>query len=119
VLEPLPVVPEVPGYPTAEFYNILEDQILKQVWPLVKGRDTEKVVRYGLPVDRVTAEAAEWEADLLVVGSHGKGWFDRLLIGSVTERLLNQLPTSLLVLPAHAYVEAPDAAIAMPHQMVG
>jgi len=34
-----------------------------------------------------------------VVGSHGKGWVDRLLIGSTTERLLNRLPTSLLIVP--------------------
>jgi len=36
----------------------------------------------------------------VVVGSHGKGWVDRLLLGSTTERLLDQLPASLLVVPA-------------------
>ena len=86
---------------------MLEEQIIRKVWPLVKAREAEKVVRYGMPADRITEEAAAWEADLLVVASHGKGWLDRLLIGSVTERLLNQLPTSLLVLPAHVYAEAP------------
>ena len=35
----------------------------------------------------------------VVVGSHGRGWMERLLIGSTTEQLLNQLPTSLLVVP--------------------
>jgi len=37
-----------------------------------------------------------------VVGSHGKGLAQRLLLGSVTEQLLNHLPTSLLVVPAAA-----------------
>jgi len=112
VLEPLPVLPDAPSYPTGEFFNMLEERVTSQVWPLVKGRDTEKFVRYGPPVDLIAAEAAEWEADLVVVGSHGKGLIDRLLIGSVTERLLNQLPTSLLVLPAHSNVEARAAATA-------
>jgi Universal stress protein family len=35
-----------------------------------------------------------------VVGSHGKGWVDRILIGSTTERLVTELPTSILVVPA-------------------
>ncbi|MBI1968118.1 MAG: universal stress protein [Gemmatimonadetes bacterium] len=26
-------------------------------------------------------EAQEWQADVVVVGSHGKGWWDRLVIG--------------------------------------
>ncbi len=44
-------------------------------------------------------EAAAWRAELIVVGSHGKGWIDRLLIGSVTEDLLNNLPCAVLVVP--------------------
>jgi len=109
-LEPLPVLPDAPTYPTTEFYSMLEEQIARQVWPLVRATNAEKVVRYGMAADRITSEAAEWHADLLVVGSHGKGWFDRLLIGSVTERLLNQLPTSLLVLPAFAPVKVEETA---------
>src|SRR5436189_50420 len=38
-------------------------------------------------------------ADVLVAGSDGKGWDQRVLAGSVTERLINHLPTSLLVAP--------------------
>jgi len=36
------------------------------------------------------------------MGSHGKGWATRVLVGSVTERLLNHLPTSLVVVPVVA-----------------
>jgi nucleotide-binding universal stress UspA family protein len=60
------------------------------------------VVRNGPVAETIVEEAAAWHADLLVVGSHGKGWADRLLLGSTTERLLNALPTSLLVVPTGA-----------------
>lgn len=63
------------------------------------GPPTDHVVRRGVAVDAIAEEAARWEADLTVVGSHGKGWMHRMLIGSTTERLLNLLPTSLLVVP--------------------
>ena len=40
-------------------------------------------------------------ADILnaALQRHGKGWVDRLLIGSVTEDLLNNLPCAVLVVP--------------------
>jgi len=50
-------------------------------------------------VETLLREASDWQADVLVVGSHGKGWAQRVLLGSVTERLINHLPTSLLVAP--------------------
>jgi len=59
----------------------------------------DRVVRRGRADEEIAEEAAAWQADVTVVGSHGRGWIDRLLIGSTTERLLNRLPTSLLVVP--------------------
>ena len=44
-------------------------------------------------------EAVEWDADLIVAGSHGKGFLERMLLGSTTQELLYRLPTSLLVVP--------------------
>jgi len=108
VLEPLPVIPEVtPPYDASEFYALSEELLQREVWPLLRTAGAEKVVRYGLAVETIVREATDWSADLLVVGSHGKGWAERLLVGSVTERLLNHLPTSLLVIPAPARATEP------------
>jgi nucleotide-binding universal stress UspA family protein len=78
----------------------------RKVWPLFGEGGVETVARSGHVVDVIQHEAFQRGADLVVVGSHGKGWRERLLLGSVTERLLNHLPTSLLVVP----VEAPPGA---------
>jgi len=108
VLEPLPVIPNVtPPYDASEFYAMSEDLLQREVWSLVRTPGADKVVRHGLAVETIMREASEWSADLLVVGSHGKGWAERLLLGSVTERLLNHLPTSLLVIPALARATEP------------
>jgi nucleotide-binding universal stress UspA family protein len=69
----------------------------------------------GVPVDTadVTAEAGDaaptivdqavaTNADLLVMGTHGRTGFNRLLLGSVTEKVLRQAPCPVLTVPPHA-----------------
>jgi nucleotide-binding universal stress UspA family protein len=101
VIEPLPILPEVPPPANLRDYeHLLEEECAEKIWPLVRP-DTEKVIRHAIPDAGIHAEATAWQADVVVVGSHGKGFVERMLVGSVTERLLNQLPSPmLLVVPA-------------------
>jgi nucleotide-binding universal stress UspA family protein len=62
----------------------------------------DRVVRSGVAAETIAEEAAAWRADVLVVGSHGKGWVDRILVGSTTERLVTELPASIMVVPVKA-----------------
>ena len=105
-MEPFPSTVEGGSGLTPEYFALWEEMLKRDVWPLLRHPATETVVRQGPIIDMLEREVAGWHADLLVVGSHGKGWVDRMLIGSVTERLLNHLPTSLLVVPVAAAVEA-------------
>ena len=107
VFEPLPVIPGVTQpYETGEYYAMSEELLTRDVWSLIRTPGVERIVRYGMAVKTILREVSEWGADLLVVGSHGKGWAERVLVGSVTERLLNRLPTSLIVVPVRAAVVA-------------
>jgi nucleotide-binding universal stress UspA family protein len=100
VLEPLPVIPEVtPAFDATEYYAMSEELLSRDIWSAIRTKGVETVVRYGAAVETILRETADWQADVLVVGSHGKGWAARVLVGSVTERLLNHLPTSLIVVP--------------------
>lgn len=48
--------------------------------------------------DRAIIKAAEeWNADLIVVGSHGRGFWGRTLVGSVSDSVVHQAPCSVLV----------------------
>jgi nucleotide-binding universal stress UspA family protein len=60
------------------------------------------VVQVGQVAETIIQEARRWSADVVVLGSHGKGFVDRVLLGSATEQLLNELPASLLVVPTGA-----------------
>lgn len=63
---------------------------------------TEGKVRLGDPAREIIAEAEEWGADLLVVGTHGRGGISRFLIGSVAEVVVRQSLCDVLVIPAAA-----------------
>lgn len=54
-------------------------------------------VRFGLPAERLLAEAEERNADLIIVGTHGRRGLQHLLLGSVAEEVMRQAPCSVLV----------------------
>lgn len=47
--------------------------------------------------DMLIEAAADWQADLLVVGTHGRRGIERFFVGSVAERLVRKGQTSLLL----------------------
>lgn len=109
VIEPARVLPGVTAPLTEAEHSHRVARVLEQrVWPLFGMGGAETLTRIGHVVDVIQQTAAQRGADLVVVGSHGKGWRERLLLGSVTERLLNHLPTSLLVVPVEAATGAAE-----------
>jgi len=92
VIDRAPAIAELPPDWSREIVE-------RDIWPRLSIVEQAKVVREGAPFTTIVDEALAWRADLIVVGSHGKGWVDRMLIGSVTEDLLNNLPCAVLVVP--------------------
>lgn len=68
----------------------------------------DRKVRRGDPVDEIVAEAAQWEADLVVVGTHGRRGPSRFLIGSVAEGVLRRVECNVLVIPRAAVTPATE-----------
>ena len=50
----------------------------------------------GSPEHQIVDEARHWKADLIVVGSHGRGFWGRML-GSVSDAVVHHAPCSVLV----------------------
>ena len=113
VIEPLPGVLDLPRPDATDYPKLLEQTLARDIWSLIRAPGVDRLVRHGTALETILREAAEWRADLLVVGSHGKGPVTRMLVGSVTERLINNLPTSLLVVPAGVATIGPEAGAVM------
>lgn len=61
------------------------------------GINWERIVQRGQPHEQITTTAKELGVDLIVMGATGRTGLLRVLLGSVTRRVLRQLPSSLLV----------------------
>ena len=61
------------------------------------GVEAAVEVRVGRPEEGIVSAAAERGADLIVMGSHGRTGLDRLLVGSVSERVIGSAGCPVLV----------------------
>lgn len=102
IVEPLPTIGEVPPLDPEPYYRTSQELIEKDVWPMITAPGAEKTICYGMATGTIAREARAWGADLIVMGSHGKGRFERVLVGSATERVVHELPASLLVVPVYS-----------------
>ena len=60
----------------------------------------------GSVQDKVAAEAVDWGADLIVLGTHGRRGAARVVLGSGAERILRHAPVPVLLVRAPAERDA-------------
>lgn len=57
------------------------------------------LVREGDFADAILKAAKEIHADVIVIGSHSQKWLEKIVMGSVTEKVLNQSTIPLFIVP--------------------
>jgi nucleotide-binding universal stress UspA family protein len=60
----------------------------------------EDFLREGNPAEQILATAQAWNADLIVVASHGHSGFLRAVMGSVAEQVVRHASQPVLVVRA-------------------
>ncbi len=60
----------------------------------------------GAPVEEIVDHAKEKDIDLIVMGTHGRGWLAHALMGSVAEKVVRKAPCPVLTvrLAEHEFV---------------
>ena len=94
---------------SADYYQQLDDAVREQASGFLESARNQikshfpeadfplntEVLR-GSPAQQIVERAEEWGADLIVVGSHGRGFWGRLL-GSVSNAVVHHATCSVLV----------------------
>jgi len=61
-----------------------------------RGLNVKTVVREGEPSKEIVEYANEDDIDLIAIGTHGRGGFERALLGSVTDKVVRTSPVPVL-----------------------
>jgi nucleotide-binding universal stress UspA family protein len=118
VFSPAPVVAFGPGPVVFEPIVLTpadRDQLLADVRAFAEtesapGVTLEAVVRGGNAAGEILEQATGMKADLLVIGTHGRSGFERLLLGSVAEKVLRKVSCPVMTVPR----QLPEAVPAGP-----
>ncbi len=83
---------------------------LEQIRPLNPTIPVQHIYLEGDPASEVVRLARDAGMDLIVMGTHGRTGLDRLLLGSVAEKVMRDAPCSVLVVKLPRGIPAPQRA---------
>lgn len=100
------------GDPVRIMYPMPREAVLNELRRVLNAArlatlDVTLAAEAGDAVATIVNRAVAIPADLLVMATHGRSGFDRLLLGSVTEKVLRKGPCPILTVPPHAPARAP------------
>jgi nucleotide-binding universal stress UspA family protein len=86
----------------------IEEELARFVAPVAAaGVPVQRLVLDGDPARQVLAQAAKLDADLLVLGTHGRSGFERWVLGSVAEKILRKAACAVLTVSQRTLQPAP------------
>ncbi len=101
VIDPSLVSAPESGIPAAELIALAEQDGRRLLAAFVKRVSLQlpplEFIHVGKPATEIVKAAKDWPADLIVIGSHGRGGFERLLLGSVAEAVMRHSTCPVLV----------------------
>jgi universal stress protein A len=108
------------AYIPPEIQRDIERAAQAQTEALITDEDRETLrakavtVTFNTPAAAIVEYAKNNAIDLIVVGTHGRGAFSHLFMGSVAERVVRTAPCPVLTVhsPEHEFV-LPDALVAV------
>ena len=111
ILSDEPCLSWAPATALCELNDAFLQEIQKHLQKFVEihthiGIRPTSLVREGDAADHILFFARDQKVDLVVMGTHGRRGLDRLMLGSVTERVLRNAPCRVLVVrkPTHDFI---------------
>ena len=100
-MPPIPRGTWLPQPLSADMRQAYLDELRDFIAPAAgRGPGPDAQIVEGVVVTEVLREAERLPANLVVMGTHGRGGFERLVLGSVTEKVLRKAKCPILTVPA-------------------
>jgi len=96
---PATVLAAMGGVPTIgeDFAGAQRTAVWDRIGPIIEGTGARRLDLEGYPPDALVDLATSEKADLVVVGSRGRGDLASLFLGSTSHRVVNHAPCDVLV----------------------
>ena len=95
----------------SEKARILSESAVSQLKEFFPGWSVRAEVRCGRPAIEIVEMADEWSPDLLLMGSQGRSTVGRVLLGSVSHKVLNDTRCSVRIARNSNIAEAASARV--------
>ncbi len=69
----------------------------RRIDPLLANTDVKKIELQGVPADELVSHVGEVAADLLILGTRGRGTVQSILLGSTSHRAFHLAPCDVMV----------------------
>ena len=103
------------AYSEAEYTNTqlrIQDYLNSKAHKLAeKGYELEIIVERGEPAAVIHDVATNKKVNAIVMTTHGRTGLSRWLFGSITQKVISQMPCPVLVVPGLQPVEAPKPEV--------
>lgn len=76
------------------------EQTLDELAAMYNGNELMKFMPEGHPSDEIQVTAHTWDADLIVMGTHGRTGLQHLFAGSVAEHVVRHAKVPVMVVPS-------------------
>jgi nucleotide-binding universal stress UspA family protein len=104
----------VPGIPRAGNGRSTSDdkqywqEMLEQIRPVDPTIPVSHLLLQGDPATEIVRYAQDASIDVIVMGTHGRTGLERLLMGSVAEKVMRESPCSVLVVKLPRAITVPE-----------
>lgn len=92
---PAPVIPQLIDAAKTGLANLVQAENLGRFNPQLE-------VRIGSPASEIVSAATDLKADLICIGTHGRGGIAHFFLGSVAEKVVRQAPCPVLTIRPNA-----------------
>jgi nucleotide-binding universal stress UspA family protein len=89
----------------------IREHLIHAARELNESLQPQTAVRSGAPATEIVEYAADENIDLIVMGTHGRGFVGHIVMGSVAEKVVRTAPCPVLTVrkPTHGFL-SPDVA---------